>query len=295
MVAVVVDDEDKPDVDDGGEVKESPNPDDVDGVTPLNKVAAKSTNPKAKLTDEEKLEKSARDLMISQINRAIAELSDDIIDLEEATLEEIDEFIKAMMVVISAILIENGEAGYATGVELAGLTIDDVQGFTFTTEADDAYKSYLRRVGQSYSNDTAESIRKALVESNDLGLNRKATEERIRNIVDTDDYRIKRLARTELNNSQNIGKLEGMKSLSAETGATWEKTIKHTAGGICPLCASQEGRWTALSQPLWAEGEAISTVNDKGDSVIYINDWQNNEANDYHPNGRGTLIFRRVV
>ncbi len=82
--------------------------------------------------------------------------------------------------------------------------------------------------------------------------------------------------------------------MSTEAGGRWEKTINHTKGGICPLCESQEGIWTALDIPLWGVGDSITTVDDKGDTVIYINNWQDNQANDYHANGRGTLIFRRA-
>lgn len=278
---------DKPDVDEGDEVNNSPDPTKIDGATPLNKI-------KAELSDEEKLEKAGKDLMQSQINRAIQQLKDTPSALEEPTQDELDEFIKGMMAVISGILIENGADEYALGVELANLKIDELQGFTLTETAEDSYKQYLRRVGTSYGNETAESIRKVLLDSKENGLNRKETESKLKDILNTDDYRVRRLAQTELNNSQNIGKLEGMKSLSAETNTDWEKTIDHSQGNPCPLCASQEGKWTPIEQPLWAEGESIIITDEKGERVVYVNDWQTNEATDYHPFGKGVLLFRRI-
>lgn len=291
--AKTVIDNDKPDVDEGDEVDRAPDPTEIDGVTPLN--TKKVIALKAELTDEEKLEKAARNFMESQIDRSISELSDSIAALEAPTESELDEFIDAMMATITAILIAEAEAEYAAAVKTAGISLEELQGFSFTTEADDAYRQYLRQVGSSYGNDTADSIRKALAEANDSGLSRRETEVKLKDILNTDDYRVKRLARTELNNSQNIGKLEGMKSLAAETNVTWEKTIQHTGAGICPLCASQEGIWTELSQPLWGIGEKIETTDEQGQQIIYINDWQSNQANDYHPNGRGTLVFRRTI
>lgn len=288
-------DNDKPEVDLGNETAGSPDPNKIDGVTPLNKAAANSTNPKAKLSDQEKIEKAAKDFMESQVNRAISELKDDPVALEEPEQEEIDVFVAAMMIVITGILIANAKDEYEGAVLTAGLKLEDLQGFTFTTEADDAYRMYLNQVAQSYGNDTANSIRKTLLESAESGLNRRETEAKLRDILNTDDYRVKRLARTELNNSQNIGKLEGMKSLAAETNATWEKTINHIGKAACPLCQSQEGKWFPLEQPLWGLGEAINTFDDKGQQLIYVNDWQTNEASDYHANGRGVLTFRRVI
>lgn len=284
------------DVDDGNEVLSSPNPDDVDGVTPVPRSeVAKGKNPKAEITDEDRIEAVAKTFMKSQIDRAISELNNDINALEEPTKDELDAFIVSMLAIVTTILIANGEEGYASGLALAGLTPEGLQGFMLTETAKDTYEMYLRRVGESYGKDTAESIRKVLLDANNNGLTRVETENALRNILDTDDWRVKRLGRTELNNAQNIGKLEGMKSLSAEVGGNWEKTIDHSKGNICPLCASQEGIWTALDQPLWGLGEAISTINDKNEQVIYINDWQENQANGYHPNCRGALIFRRVL
>ena len=280
-------DNDKPEVDEGNEVDNSPDPTKIDGVTPLN-------NAKAQLSDEDKLERAAKDLMEAQIDRAVDELKDTQAAIEP-TENELDTFIIAMMAVISAILIANGESEYAAGVIAAGLRLDDLQGFTFTTEADDAYRAYLRRVGNSYGNDTAESIRKVLAEASEQGLTRKETEAALKNILNTDDYRVKRLARTELNNSQNIGKLEGMKSLAAETDTSWEKTIDHSGVAPCPLCQSQEGVWTAINEPLWALDTTISALNENGEQIIYVNNWQTNEGNDYHPNGRGTLVFRSIT
>lgn len=301
-------DNDKPDVDEGGEVKTAPNPDEIDGVTPLNKVAAKRKNPKViskvSLSDEDKLEIATRDYMKSQVDRAVAEYLADNEDAQasitaevqpDPTDEELDVYIAAMYTVILSILIEYGAEGYSDGLGIAAINADDLQGFTLPETAEDSYRAYLRRVGASYGRDTAASIRKVLSDSETLGYTRTETKNALKNIMDADDWRVKRLARTELNNSQNIGKLEGLKSLAAEVGGNWEKTINHSGKSICPLCQSQEGIWHAIAQPLWAEGSSIIAPNDKGEEVIYINDWQSNEANDYHPNGTGTLIFRRVL
>jgi phage portal protein BeeE len=322
---------DKPDVDEGDEIDNSPNPTKIDGVTPLSKggivkdtvtiaidtscdntiiakkiidsiEAAKSTNPKAEMTDEEKLEEAARQYMQEQVDRAVREYLADPEGTQasvkmqvqpEPTQAELDAFVIAMTSIVTGILLEYGEDGYAIGVALAGLNASELQGFTLTETAEDAYIAYLRRVGTTYGNDTAESIRKALADARDRGLTVRDTQDAIHNIMDTDQWRVDRLARTELNNAQNIGKLEGMKSLAAEAGGTWEKTIDHSGVTPCPLCQSQEGIWTILDQPLWQEGQTIIAPNESGEEVIYVNDWQTDEASDYHPNGRGTLIFRR--
>jgi phage portal protein BeeE len=281
---------DKPEVDEGGEVDSSPDPDKIDGVTPINV----KKSPRAELTDEQRLHNAAKDFMRVQIEGAIREIDETASALYEPTSDELDAFVVAMMAVIVGILLANGQSEYAAGAAVAGIALSELQGFTVPEDAEDAYRAYLQRVGTTYSNETAERIREVLAASESEGLNRRETTERLRNILDTDEWRIDRLARTELNNSQNIGKLEGMKELAAEVGGTWEKTIDHSGVTPCPLCASQEGIWKPLDTPLWGLGESIEAVNDKGETIIYVNDWQSDEANDYHPNGKGTLVFRRV-
>ena len=277
----------KPEVDTGGDVEEAPE----------NREVARRTNPKAEVTDEDKLYNASRVLMQAQVDKAVTEYNEsaqDSIKLQEATDDEIEAWIVAMMLVISVILLNEGKEGYAEGALIAGLGVGELNGFVLTETAENAYRTYLQKVATSYTNDTADAIRKVLAESNELGFSRAETEKALKNIMDTDDYRIRRLARTELNNSQNMGKLEGMKSLATEAGGVWEKTIEHTGKNPCELCASQEGIWTAIDTPLWGLGDTISTVNDKGETVVYVNNFQDNQANDYHPNGKGSLVFRRV-
>lgn len=288
---------DKPDVDEGDEVKDAPNPDEIDGVTILNR-GSEDKRPKAELSDEQKIEAVGRQYMQAQVDRAVKEFREEPQDAAmqvqpEPTDEELDVYVAAMFAVIIGILLSFGEEEYAAGVALAGLNISDLQGFTLPETAQDAYRAYLRRVGTSYGQDTAESIRKVLADANERGLTRTETEDALRNIMNTDEYRITRLARTEINNSQNTGKLEGIKSLASEVGGNWEKTIDHSGVTPCPLCASQEGIWTPIDQPLWDFGDSITAIVD-GEPVTYVNDWQADEANDYHPNGRGTLVFRRT-
>jgi len=286
-VAVIVND--KPDVDEGGEVNDSPDPNKVDGIKPQNK-AIKVV---AELSDEDKMANATKTYMQAQVDRAAQDYEDTVTNevQPEPTENELDAYVDAMMIIVLAILITKGEAEYAAGIGLVeSLVADELQGFALPSTADDTYRAYLRKVGTSYGDDTAKSIRDVLARSQAEGLSRADTEKALKEIMNTDDWRIKRLARTELNTSQNMGKLEGMKSLSSEIETSFEKTIDHSGVTPCSLCQSQEGIWKAIEQPLWSLGSTITDAN----GVTYVNDFVSNEASDYHPSGRGTLIFRRA-
>lgn len=284
-------DNDKPDVDDGGEVSAAPDPDKIDGVSPLG--AAKSPNPKAELSEQEKLEAAGRSMMQSQIDNAIRQYKETTEAraevVAEPTNEELDLFVVAMMAVILGILSENGGEGYAAGVALLTEAQKElVTEFILTDTAEDGYRAYLRRVGQSYGGDTAESIRSVLNTSQAEGWTRVQTENALKDIIDVDDWRIKRLAVTELNRSQAIGQVEGMKQIQDQTGAVIEKSLHHPTGAQCEYCKSLEDVWVKVDQPLVGLGETIVGV----DGGILVNDFAANEGYDPHPNGTGILIWR---
>lgn len=284
-------DNDKPDVDEGDEVLDSPDPSKIDGVTPRSAT-------KMALTDEQRMEKAAADYMQAQVDSAIANLPTEAQDaaaiavkMQTVEEQELEAFVEAMLVVATGVMATTGADEYATAitlVEATGVDIASLQGFTLTDEAKDAYRVYIRTVGQSYGADTTAAIQKVLATADELGYNRNELEKALKNVLDTDEWRVKRLARTELNTSQNLGKLEGMKSMGAQTGLQFEKTLDHSGVTPCELCASQEGRWTAIEQPFWAYGQTIMGT----EGTLFVNDWQDINAQDYHANGHGTTIFR---
>jgi phage portal protein BeeE len=283
-------DNDKPDVDEGGEVDGAPDPDKIDGVSPLNNAKVK-----LELSDQEKLEAVARSYMQSQVDRVAKEYSEEAENVvqPEPETDELDAFVLAMIGVISSILLASGEEEYTSASALALLTDSErelLKGFTVKDTALDGYRSYMRRVGQSYGQDTAEAIRGVLALSDELGLTRAETEKAIKEIMNTDDWRIKRLARTELNRSQAIGSVEGMKQIQDETGVMLEKSLYHSGGAQCEYCKALEGVWVAVDQPLLSIGESIVGV----DGGILVNDFANNEGYDPHPNGFGVAIYRRA-
>lgn len=281
-------DNDKPDVDEGNEVQKSPDPTKIDGVTPLNK----TDKPKAETSDEDRIKNVSLDFMQAQIDRAVIEYDATAVDMAEPTQSELDAYVEAMMVIVVAILLANGAEQYAAGVELAGLVDSELQGFTLSESAESAYRGYLNRVGTSYGKDTADSIRKVLADSNELGLNKAETKAALKDIKTLDEWRAERLARTELNHSQSMGTLEGIKSLAAETGVEFEKALDHSnsPGTPCPFCLTFEGKWFPIDNPLLDLGEAVEAA----DGTIFVNDFISYQAGDIHANGRGGMIYRMV-
>ncbi len=286
-ISTTDDETDDTDVDDGGEVDSSPDPDEIDGVTPTNKLPAISN----KLTDREKLEKVAKEYMKSQVDRAIDELEEGASNSVDPTDDELDTFVDDAFVVIVGIMVDKGEVSYQEGVALileAGLETENLDKFIMSDAAKDSYQAYLRKVGNSYGSDTADSIRKVLTEASDEGLSVADTKKALRNIMDTDEYRVLRLAKTEVARSSSLSGVEAMKQIQAEAGVEMEKSLFHKNGPQCEFCKALEGQWQVVDAPLVGLGETLTGI----DGGVLINDFVTNDGYDPHPNGKGSMIFR---
>lgn len=278
---------DKPDVDEDDEVTESPNPYEIDGVTPIqNKVE----------TDEEKMQAATEKYMRTQIERVVAEYDEEVSNAvtPAANEDELDTFVEEMFVVILAILLAKGLLGYEEGIAIlseAGLSTELATGFTLPETSQISYRAYLRRVGESYGNDTADAIRSVLAQADEAGWTKTETTKQLRNIMDTDAWRVKRLVDTELNHSQVAGSVEGMISIQDQTGIAMEKSLQHDGSPECQWCQSMEGVWVKVDQPLLAEGDSVIGV----DGGILVNNFVDNPGWDLHPNGKGYTVYRRAV
>lgn len=287
---------DKPEVDEGDEVTKSPDPEKIDGVSPLNKVereAAKSKNPKAKLTDEDKLRKAAEKYLKKQVERAVSEYAQETQSAVEPdpTQDEEDTFVDEAMVAIVAILLARGILGYGEAEEMliaAGLSTAQVSEYTLSEAARSSYTNYMRKVAQSYGTDTAKSIRAVLARGEAEGWTSSQMKKELRRITELDQWRVDRLVRTELNRSQQLGFIEGVKQIQADTGIQFEKSLKHDGTPECEWCKSLEGVWFAVAEPILPlNGILIGT-----DGGILINDFAENDGYDVHPNGFGYMITR---
>jgi hypothetical protein len=227
--------------------------------------------------------------MQSQVDRVVKEYQDEPVNeiQPEPKEDELQAFIDAMLLTITPILLANGKEQYEAGALLANFSLDDLQGFNLTEEATDSYKAYLKKVGESYGQDTAESIRKVLVNARDSELTRAETEKALKGIMDTDDWRVKRMGRTELNTAQQIGNIEGMKEIQAETGKNIYKTWHVNRADACEWCHSMNGTRVGIDQPFIPLGAAI--VNDEGE--ILVNDWQDIQIAHSHPNCTCSMIW----
>jgi hypothetical protein len=208
------------------------------------------------------------------------------------TNEQEDKFVDDMLDEIVQIMVAEGTITYATGISMlsqAGLSTANLLEFALSDTAKDSYQAYLRRVGQSYSKDTQDAIRAVLSRGDIEGWNRKELQESLRNIMNTDEWRVTRLAKSELNRSQSYGGLESMKQIQAESGAVLEKSLSHEGSSEpCEFCRAMEGQWVRVEEPLLNLDDKLIGA----DGGILVNNFVAIEAGDIHANGFGVTVYR---
>lgn len=243
---------------------------------------------------QKRLEEPARALMQKQVNHAIESL-DPSNATGDPTEEDKETFVDEMMVIISAILLYGGIQQWQEGKNLlrsAGIPETDIPSgaYELSESAAARYRKYLKTIANSYSSDTADAIRSVLERANTEGLSRYETENLLRNVMNTDEYRVKRLAVTEINRSSGLSSIEAMRKIQEETPdeINIEKSMESSTGNPCEFCATRIGVWYPVDKVMVKKGEEITGIN----GGIFVNNWDNNQGHDLHASGKCVPIYR---
>lgn len=287
---------DTPDVDEGGEVEESPDPSKIDGVTPVNE-AAKSPNPKAEAADEKKIYAVALSFMESQVDKAVEQFDEENPsnevsgDFDEA---ELVKFTDEMMKIVTSIAVIEGSLQLSEGLDLltkAGISVDEVTDFKLTEDQLSEYRSYLMRVGRSYGNDTQAAIRSILDKANTEGLSAGQIRTQLNQLPEVQGWRAERIARTETVRAEGQGSLYAMENIQTQTGVTLNKVWNVSDGSDpCEYCRAMNGTEKPVDQSFITVGGTIEGV----DGGMLINDFVDVEVASAHPNCSCYLTYEVV-
>lgn len=151
-----------------------------------------------------------------------------------------------LLAAVLALLEENGEVQYSVGsqrLETAGYDTENLNGFYIPEETQKAYEEYLGQIALSYSEDTNESIKRVLEQAEFEGWNKEEIRQALNGIMETDHWRIERIARTETHRAEQMGNLTAMRELAKETGATIWKVwnLNPLTPNHCETCEALNG------------------------------------------------------
>lgn len=271
-------DNDKPDVDEGGEVQTAPDPQKIDGVTPLNL--------QNELSDEDQLEQVALNLMQSQVDEAIANLdatnvaSDDLLDI---FVDDAYDILQRLIIIAA---ISQHDEGLALLTSL-GLSTANVTDFNLKDEQIDRYRAYLRQVGRSYSEDTTKAIREVLDRANIDGLTAAEIKKELNQLPELEGYRATRLARTETVRAGGNGSLFSMEQIENETEHTIYKVWSVNNADACQFCKAMDGTRVPVKNAFIPVGGSVVAE----DGSVLVNNFVDAEIASLHPNDTCSLIY----
>lgn len=286
---------DKPEVDENDEVNSAPdqtqtNPDNNKSTKAPSHHAHscscdhhkdyKPTKTEQKLIDD--ISSVLRDQMSRQIELAIEgnELNKDVND---ATEEDIDKTVDELLVILVGYMVVNGKVTHAEGVKLLkdnGVNIENVTDFKVSDMARNKYLAYLKNVALSYSADTANQIRRILAQGQAMEWHKEQIATELRNIMNTDEWRVQRMARTEEHKARNQASVDAMSQLMNETGAKIYKVWRTVSAQPCEFCKSMDGRRELVTNSFLHRGESVVGA----DGGIFTNTFVDVDAADLHPN-----------
>jgi len=233
---------------------------------------------------EMRLEQPARDLMQRQVNHAKDSL-DPTNKTGNPTAEDLKKFEDEMMEIVKAILLYGGIQQWEDGKALllaAGIAQADIPStaYELSDDAIERYRKYLKNVGDSYSSDNQKAIQAILDRANLDGLTRVETENALQEVLNTDEYRIKRLARSEVNRSSQVGNLEAMEKIADDAEVTIKKVWNTARANPCEYCQALDGKTIGLQETFVPVGGVVEGV----DGGKLVNDFVSMDVSSAHPN-----------
>lgn len=119
------------------------------------------------------------------------------------------------------------------------------------------YRAYLGKVAKSYNDETADAIRRVTEQGAVEAWDNVELADNLREIMNTDEWRVQRLARTETHRAAGLASLDAMQELEAETGVKFQKTwhVNPLIPNHCAHCLEMDGKSLPLNTPFISEEE----------------------------------------
>ena len=245
----------------------------------------------------DKLEKAIADFTKEQIEKVlkaptakkdISEYSDEEYEamFEEAKLteEEKKDFSAILFGILSAYILVAGGTQYRRGVDMitsGGGDASGASGYKMTVKFTDSYEKYLNRVAGGFLGDNSDKIKNILRQSKNEGWNKTQLAQELGKVVETDAWRIERLARNEERRAYTLGQLDSMIELQDQTGVKIVKKWHIADSGACDFCKEMDGKVENVSVPFLKKGDVLDA-----DGAFFEVDFTNIESAQLHANCR---------
>lgn len=180
------------------------------------------------------------------------------------------------------ILARAGQDQYRVGIGILAKNDVDFSGATSFTLGErvkiELAKQILANV-QSFDGDTNKTIERILDVAKSEDWDKEQLARTLRNVKNTDEWRIQRFARTESHKYEGLGGVEAMVQLQNETDTRIFKEWYTVSDDPCPFCKSMNGKRVNVAESYLRQGGIVV-----GKSAVRVNDYEDIETAAMHPN-----------
>lgn len=201
---------------------------------------------------QNKIAQVMRKQMEEQINKVDVKTK----ALGDEDIEKLNLYAEEILTVVQPVIVNEGMKQYLLARTLEGISGEDLNNFTLDSTQISKYRKYLQGVLKSYSDDTADNIRKSLDNSISNNLPIQEVKKDLMGIMQTDEWRVTRLALSETNRAGNAGSIYSMEQVAKDAKIKIEK-VWQVRGNSCEFCRAMDGQAVDVSETFVEKGADI--------------------------------------
>lgn len=294
---------DKPDVDTGEEVEDSPETAVTKAVchhhNEIHKEADKNTLKELRRLLNDYLETSIDETVASlqSASKAISAIGLEIYDengdgvIDEQEIAQIpipqpsEERKYALQVALLALLyarmLKSGEKRYQDTIAQfsIALNVPALEHYVISDGAEKQYETIVNKIVNSFTDQITDTIKGAIDLTVQQGGSKSDLIKNIKNVFESDQWRVERIVNTEEHRADNFGQIDAVDVLQRVTGREFGFKWRTTSGHPCEFCQYMNGTVVATGEAFIPLGEKIEL-----DNSVYLNNYEDILTPQAHPN-----------
>lgn len=187
----------------------------------------------------------------------------------------------ALLAILLARMLKSGEKRYQDTITRFGIiiTIPELAHYAVSDSAKKEYEKMIAGIVNSYTDQIVDSIRSTIRNSaSGEAISARKLAENIRNTLKDNEWRVDRIANTEEHRADNLGQVDSVEELQKATGKQFGFRWRTTSGHPCDFCQSMEGKIVKAGEAFVPLGGTIEA----GDA-IFLNDYEDMLTPNAHP------------
>ena len=190
----------------------------------------------------------------------------------------------ALLAILLARMLKSGEKRYQETIKKFGIviTIPELEHYVVSDAIEKEYEKIVSKITNSFTDQVVDTIRNAIrntVSQGDGSITAEKLAENIRNTVKDNQWRIDRITNTEEHRADNLGQVDAVDSLQKATGKEFGFRWRTTSGNPCDFCISMNGTVVKAGEPFAPVGAKIEF-----EDGVFLNDYEDMLTPNAHPN-----------